>query len=169
MKAKHIVLGLGFVVASMTIGTASVSASPGLIIESQAMYRLYNANSGEHFYTKDTNEKASLVRLGWKDEGIGWYAPSAGSDVYRLYNPNTGDHHYTLNPAEKAMLVTLGWKYEGVGWQSDVNQAVPLYRVYNPYKRGAGSHNYTTNTAEVANLVRIGWKDEGIGWYGVNH
>lgn len=61
------------------------------------LYRLYNPNSGEHFYTKTTGERDNLRKVGWHYEGVGWVAPSTGNPVYRLYNPNAGDHHYTLN------------------------------------------------------------------------
>jgi len=100
------------------------------------MYRLYNPNSGEHFYTSSTEEKSVLVNAGWKYEGIGWTAPSDGDPVYRLYNANAGDHHYTMSEGEKEALVSYGWKYEGIGWYSDANQSVPLYRQYNPNANG---------------------------------
>ena len=133
----------------------------------QDMYRLYNPNSGEHFYTANVNEKSNLIRYGWKDEGIGWTAPTSGDAVYRLYNPNSGDHHYTLSAKEKDNLARIGWKKEGIGWYSDVNKSIPLYRLYNPYAKTA-THHYTSNVAESRMLTLIGWKDEGIGWYGVN-
>ena len=131
------------------------------------MYRVYNPNSGEHFYTASEGEKTHLVAVGWKDEGIGWYAPMESAEpVYRLYNANAGDHHYTMSAGEKDMLVSVGWSYEGIGWYSDPAKSVPLYRQYNPNAK-AGSHNYTTNKAENDMLVRIGWRAEGIGWYGM--
>ena len=92
---------------SITGTTFFVDSIPG------GMHRLYNPNSGEHFYTKDTNEKNWLVSLGWISEGIGWIAPNSSDyPVYRLYNANGGEHHYTMNKAEKDMLVKVGWKYE---------------------------------------------------------
>ncbi len=58
------------------------------------MYRLYNPNSGEHFYTANQKEQKYLVSIGWKVEGKGWDAPDKSEKpVYRLYNPNAGDHH----------------------------------------------------------------------------
>ena len=80
------------------------------------MYRLYNPNSGEHFYTQNVAEKNNLVSKGWKYEGIGWNGPTSGNPVYRLYNPNAGDHHYTLHAYEKDNLIKKGWKYEGLAW-----------------------------------------------------
>ncbi len=136
-------------------------------VKTKTMYRLYNPNSGEHFYTANSSEQKMLVDIGWKDEGTGWIAPeSSKTPVYRLYNPNMGDHHYTKSQAERDMLIGVGWKDEGIGWYSDDTKGTPLYREYNPNQK-AWNHNYTTNQSEHRYLVSIGWKDEGIGWYGV--
>lgn len=144
----------------------SVLIATGEEAHAADMHRLYNPNSGEHFYTATTGEKNHLVKVGWRYEGIGWIAPSSGHAVYRLYNPNAGDHHYTMNANEKNHLVKVGWRYEGIGWYSDIKMTVPLYRAYNPNAK-AGSHNYTVNYAEQKNLLRVGWRDEGIAWYGI--
>lgn len=132
-----------------------------------SMHRLYNPNSGEHFYTASTTERDSLVKLGWKYEGIGWSAPeSSNTPVYRLYNPNAGDHHYTLDAKEKDELVRIGWRDEGIGWYSDDEQAIPVYRQYNPNAK-AGAHNYSSSMDEHQGLIEKSWKGEGIGWYGL--
>ena len=139
-----------------------------VLLGSGEMYRVYNPNSGEHFYTSNKAEKDHLVNLGWKYEGIGWKAPTVSNyPVYRLYNANGGEHHYTMNAAEKNNLVKLGWKYEGIGWFSaDPNDSnsVPLLREYNP-NAFSNNHNYTTNSKEHNWLVGLGWKDEGKAWY----
>lgn len=138
-----------------------------LPVAGQEMYRLYNANTGEHFYTADAAERDDLVALGWEDEGVGWTAPATSDvPVFRLYNPNSGDHHYTTDAAERDNLVLGGWVDEGIGWYSDPNGAVPLYREYNP-NQFACNHNYTTDASEHEQLVSMGWVDEGVGWYGV--
>ncbi len=132
-----------------------------------SMYRLYNPNSGEHFYTADVNEKNNLVSVGWKYEGIGWTAPATSDKpVYRLYNQNGGEHHYTLDASERDFLVSLGWKFEDIGWYSADTNGIPLYRQYNP-NAFANNHNYTADKSENDWLVGLGWKAEGIGWYGV--
>lgn len=135
--------------------------------KSSSVYRIYNPNSGEHFYTENGTEVNNLKKAGWKDEGLGWFAPSSGSNVYRLYNPNAGDHHYTINLNEKNNLVKVGWKYEGVSWYSDNSKRKPLYRLYNPNAKKAGAHHYTPHKWERDNLKKAGWSDEGIGWWGV--
>ncbi len=135
-------------------------------VETQPMYRLYNPNNGEHFYTAHKSESDHLRSLGWRYEGIGWNAPKTSkTPVYRLYNPNAGDHHYTLNKEERDTLVKVGWKPEGIGWYSDDAKGAPLYRQYNPNAK-TGTHNYTVSKAEHDHLVKVGWKAEGIGWYG---
>ena len=138
------------------------------ILPSKVVYRLYNPNSGEHFYTLSEPERNNLISVGWRNEGIGWYSSTDGDPVYRVYNKNAGDHHYTLSKAEIDNLVSLGWTYEGIAWYSPKEKLQPLYRVYNPNCTGAGSHHYTVSLPEKETLVLVGWKDEGIGWYGIN-
>lgn len=144
-----------------------VSLTPIRAEESEiAMFRLYNPNSGEHFYTAQAHEKDYLVQAGWRYEGIGWFAPADGTPVWRLYNPNAGDHHYTIQDHERAALISIGWKDEGMGWYSDPQLRVPLYREYNPNAK-TGTHNYTTSRHEHEAIVSMGWIGEGIGWYGL--
>ncbi|MGI6118955.1 MAG: N-acetylmuramoyl-L-alanine amidase [Bilifractor sp.] len=136
--------------------------------ESVPVYRMYNPNSGEHFYTKSETEKKHLRSLGWKYEGVGWVSPVTSSvQVFRLYNPVAGDHHYTLSSAERDHLVSVGWRYEGIGWYSDENETVPVYRQYNP-NAVSGTHNFTTKKAENDHLAQIGWRAEGISWYSLS-
>ena len=148
-----------------------------LPVAMQTMYRLYNPNSGEHFYTASTSERDSLVQVGWSDEGIGWYAPlDSGTwvyrpyttPVYRLYNPNAsfGDHHYTTSKAECAFLEAAGWSNEGVGWLSTSDEGKALHRLYNP-NADSGAHHYTMSEEEAHYLDSIGWSYEGVGWYGL--
>lgn len=157
----------------MKLAVACIAAALGLTLLAFApqqayagdMYRMYNPNSGEHFYTADSSERNSLYLAGWDYEGIGWVAPDSGSPVYRLYNPNAGDHHYTPSAAERQSLINAGWNDEGEGWKTGGD--VALYRQYNP-NAVTGSHNFTTFQAENDALVRAGWQAEGVGWYGVD-
>ena len=133
------------------------------------MYRLYNPNSGEHFYTSVSSERVNLVSKGWRYEGVGWVAPeSSKAPVYRLYNPNAGDHHYTTDMAERDELAEIGWNYEGVGWYSDTEKTVAVYREYNPNAE-TGSHNFTTSADEDRQLGASGWDREGVAWYALDY
>ena len=136
-------------------------------VGTQAMYRLYNPNSGEHFYTASPVERQAVIDAGWNDEGIGWTAPTEGIQVYRLYNSFAGEHHYTSSEVERDALMAAGWALEEGGWFSDSAGAVPLYRTYNP-NAYANNHHYTTDRGEFEILLSLGWRNEGIGWYGVN-
>ncbi|MDU3612774.1 MAG: glycoside hydrolase family 73 protein [Enterococcus avium] len=142
--------------------TGSSTSTPQPV-QTNAMYRLYNPNSGEHFYTASVAERDTVKKAGWRYEGIGWQAPKSGTPVYRLYNPNAGDHHYTPHAYEKNDLIKKGWRYEGISWYSGGSK--PLYRLYNPNAK-AGAHHYTLLQSERNNLIKHGWRNEGIGWYG---
>ncbi|MBQ8604272.1 MAG: leucine-rich repeat domain-containing protein [Oscillospiraceae bacterium] len=132
-----------------------------------SMYRLYNPNSGEHFYTGSTEERDTLINAGWHYEGVAWNAPVEGEIyIHRVYNPNSGDHHYSASKEEIDMLTSLGWRYEGIAWNSAEEGNVPQYRLYNP-NADCGSHHYTSSTEEMNFLVSLGWIYEGIGWYGI--
>lgn len=137
-------------------------------METALVYRVYNPNSGEHFYTEDVDERNYLVSVGWRDEGIGWQAPKNNKEVpvYRLYNPNAGDHHYTIHADERDHLVSVGWRYENIGWYSDSWKGVEILRVYNPNAKMAGAHHFTTSEIERDHLTSVGWKNEQIGFYG---
>ena len=150
---------------------ASAFAAPDAPLTAQSadtatMYRLYNPNSGEHFYTASPVERQAVIDAGWDDEGEGWTAPTEGVQVYRLYNSFAGEHHYTTSAEERDMLVGAGWTWEEGGWYSDANQAVALYRAYNP-NAFANNHHYTTDWGEFETLLSLGWRDEGVGWHGV--
>lgn len=138
---------------------ASVEASSVL-----SMQRLYNPNSGEHFYTASMIEQQMLVDLGWQAEGVAWNAPLQGLPVYRVYNKGAGDHHYTVSEIEKAQLLALGWQDEGIGWYA-ATKGQAVYRAYNPHAK-TGTHHYTTSQEEIDQLRQLGWHDEGIAWFG---
>lgn len=138
------------------------------------MFRMYNPNSGEHFYTSSDDERNNLVYAGWNFEGGGWLAPASvnSEPVYRLYSGT--DHHYTMDKSERDNLIKLGWKDEGIGWYnvpSNESNRIPLYRQFNPNveptasRNNSGSHNYTLSESENNNLVKAGWRAEGVAWY----
>lgn len=129
------------------------------------MYRLYNPNNKEHFYTASKNERDTLVRIGWgKYEGVAWRAPKEGREVYRLYNPILKDHHYTMDQNEVKVLTTKHhWRNEGVAWYSDGSR--PVYRLFHQGLT-SGSHHYTMSENEVRVLQTRGWRYEGTAWYG---
>lgn len=145
------------------IPTKTKAVEQRVAVKDVPVFRIYNPNSGEHFYTMNGYERDMLKGVGWRYEGIGWRSVLSGLEVYRLYNPNSGEHFYTMNGNERNMLRDIGWRYEGIGWYT-LNSGMPVYRVYNP-NGGVGAHHYTVNGNERDNLRNHGWRYEGIGWY----
>lgn len=125
-----------------------------------AVFRLYNAKNGDHFYTANVDEANSIKKAGWKDEGIAWYHDDKGNPVYRVYNPNSGEHFYTASKKEYDALAVSGWKQEGVAFGS--GKGKPVYRLYNTGPNG--KHFFTTSDKEKDALLKSGWKDEGIAF-----
>ena len=130
-----------------------------------AIHRLYNPYSGEHFFTGYSIERDEVVGVGWKYEGISWYAPqSFGVPVYRLYNKYIGDHLYTADNYERDYLIEVGWNDEGIAFYalpSDSEGGTEVYRLYNPYDY---QHLWTTNKGEYDYLGSIGWNREGVAF-----
>lgn len=159
--------GITYDAASRTLTidfTNAKGASKTITIENTEMtplHRLYNPNSGEHFYTLDQGEKTSLIKAGWHDEGALGKTAVTGEKVYRLYNPNAGDHHYTESVVERDYLISVGWQAEGVAFKSA--GPTEILRLYNP-NAATGSHHYTQHESERNQLVKAGWKAEDIAW-----
>lgn len=141
---------------------------PKDFVEYTDVYRLYNPNSGEHFYTIDSSDKTYLERAGWKYEGVAWKAPvevCSTTPVYRLYNPD-GDHFFTTDYAGKEYLVGLGWTFEKVAFYSDDSNRTSIYRLYNPNAL-QGAHFFTEKASDKDYLERVGWRYEGVGMFGM--
>jgi uncharacterized repeat protein (TIGR02543 family) len=143
-----------------------VKPTPIPAISIFSVYRLYNPNTGEHFYTTSSAEKNFDVKAGWNYEGVGWTAPTTGTPIYRVFNPNAkgGDHYYTKSKAEATSLVAAGWKWDNGGkpvFYSGGSRKV--YVAYNPHAQ-SGAHNYTANITEQNNLLSLGWKYGAVAW-----
>ncbi|MCB2187321.1 MAG: VCBS repeat-containing protein [Deltaproteobacteria bacterium] len=105
----------------------SAEQAPGTV----ALHRLYNPNSGRHYYTKSNAERDALVAAGWnfeRDEGYLFTsadaAPADATEVFHLYHPTIGTHLYTKSASEAAWVVanippwqqhtSLGWAYNSL-------------------------------------------------------
>lgn len=54
-------------------------------INAQPMYRLYNPNSGDHHYMTSAAEKNTLVKIGWRYEGVGWRSDEKKAYPFIVY------------------------------------------------------------------------------------
>lgn len=154
---------------SSSSSNADSSSSQNPSKKEAPVYRLYNPNTGEHFYTMDEAERDALDQIGWKYEGVAWSSDPDDSAlaVYRVYNPNSGDHHYTADQHEYDTLASLGWRKEGISWYSapkNASGARAVYRIYNPNAK-VGQHHFTQNEQEAKTLIRLGWKNENTAFY----
>ena len=104
---KHFITKISLLIVAffMAIAPLPVRADTAELVD---VYRLYNPNSGEHFYTVSAGERDALRKAGWWYEGVGWKAAKEGYDVKRLYNPYVGEHFYTLNSEEQKALEAAG-------------------------------------------------------------
>ena len=129
------------------------------------MFRMYNPNTGEHFYTGSDVEKNNLIVAGWQYEGIGFTFPAnTGAPVYRLFQPSTGEHLYTMDVAEREKLEAEGWNYEGIAFNSAYDTEAVQHRLHNP-NADVGAYHFTFSIEEKNNLIAAGWEYQGIGWY----
>ena len=83
-----------------------------------AIFRMYNPNSGRHYYSVGAGERDSLKGIGWvyeKDEGSIFTALGSGlNEIFKLYNTNSGVHLYTESAATKDAILAA---FPGIWFQ----------------------------------------------------
>lgn len=108
--------------------------------DAEPLYRLYNLQSGQHYYTRNVNERNSLVNInpppesgtdtrtiGWRDEDtVGFISarPQPGMvEIFRLYNTNSGTHLFVEDPQVRDGILA---QFPGI-WveQSSLGYAYP--------------------------------------------
>lgn len=132
------------------------------VSEKDGVYRVYNPNSGEHFFTTSASGVYDLTAIGWKYEGVAWHN-HGDTDVYRLYSGS--EHMYVITVKELADLVIAGWKLEKDAFKCYAeagDDRVPVYRIYN---KNGGKHLFTVSEKERDSLVKAGWTLEGVAFY----
>jgi len=79
------------------------------------VWRVYNENNGDHYFTPNEGEARSIETAGWKVESVPFFAKDAGegTPVYSMYNPYSGEHFMTANAKERDDLVAAGWNHQG--------------------------------------------------------
>ena len=129
------------------------------------LYRVYNPNNGDHYFTTDTGEYKALVAMGWQAEGAPYKVvlnrvTKFGTPIYSAYNPNTGEHLLT-EKGEAEALAQVGWVNEGIKFYTVQNGSESVVRVYNPNTNGP-AHLYT-DASEANGLAKIGWSIDNNG------
>ncbi|MBY0611641.1 MAG: M10 family metallopeptidase C-terminal domain-containing protein [Beijerinckiaceae bacterium] len=161
------------------VSATSISASSfvGLVSSgSQLVYRFYNTQSLDHFYTSNADEAAGLRKNGgaYVYEGTPWATPDKASntiDVYRFYDVVSNTHFFTTNALERDDILARipTYHYEGVGFEAYADSSAPssltLERFYN---KQTGIHHFSASATETlgirAGSAGPGWVDEGPGF-----
>lgn len=134
--------------------------------DSYPVYRFWNAQTGEHFYTADEIEKNKVLTQYstiFQYEGVAFRVFKEQKPgtvrLYRFWNQLNGTHFYTVSEAEKQKLID---KYSNIYifepsvimyvYPGDIERpnALPLYRFWNQQK---DCHFYTTSETEKNNLL----------------
>lgn len=141
------------------------------------VYRLYNPNTGDHFYTTSESEKISLeknLKTPMVSEGIAFYAYSDGSTdkislpVYIFYNSN-GDFYFSTSSDTKNNQLSANSKtiafYASPTAQ---NGALPVYDFYITNNK----HFYTISEEEKDVIVKTlnhSYKLKGVAFYSYSY
>jgi hypothetical protein len=135
------------------------------------LHRLYNPETGDHFYTTDWHESNIAQANGYRYEWVEAFVHKASgwpghplTPLYRLYNPSTGDHFYTTDGDEMFIAQSHGYVYEWIEASvvkpsANVAGYTALYRLYNA---DTGDHLYTTSLAEADYAESVGYVSEGV-------
>lgn len=159
------------------IGDTRIDASTSNIedIDSDAVYRFFNNDTGVHFYTGNETERDTVLELpNFVFEGASYESvdPLTGnpepSPVYRFLNQDTGVHFYTISEAEQAATQELSnFSFEGeafFAYPTEEEGTIPIYRFFNTV---TGAHFYTPSAVERDN-VEANLPDfisEGVAYY----
>jgi hypothetical protein len=161
------------------LGYVSPNEFPG----SMPIYRYYQEQHHDHFYTINAGEIGTTHHghtgnHGYKCEGVLGYAYPADhavNHVYRYFHEGNKDHFYTTNASEigttaHGQVGNHGYKSEGEAFHIFTNHhhgLVPVYRYYHEQNK---DHFYTANAGEIGTTTpgqhgNHGYKCEGVLGY----
>lgn len=125
----------------------------------EAVYRMYNPDHEEHFFTASYEEAVVLLGMGWKPEGVAFITPKESEiPVFRMY---ADKHIFITDIQELHSLVEHKWQFEGIAFHASDSLGIKVYRFYNPNN---GDHLYTASEEEKNSLVAAGWSDEDVAF-----
>ncbi|KAJ6535524.1 hypothetical protein B0H19DRAFT_963544 [Mycena capillaripes] len=133
------------------------------------VYRDFNDNIGDHFYTTNSSEYSSANGGGYFGEGPRFAvfptAQASTVQLIRLWNGGVGDHFFTTDTGEASNAAASGgYVREDLApmfiYPTQVCASVPLYRSYSADKT---DHFYSTSATERDGMT--GYNFEGIAGY----
>ena len=145
----------------------------------QSVFRFYSKNYKGHFYTIDSEERATLMctNPNWKYEGVAYYAATEEVEgtvpLHRFYSKNYRGHFFTVDEDEMWNIrhTNPNWKYEGVAFYVYPNRSADATRsctaIYRFWSKGYRHHFFTIDEDEMWTIrnTNPNWKYEGIAFY----
>ncbi len=142
-------------------------------LNSNAIYRFYNLQTGKHFYSA----AQEAVSVAYNDDAFIFEGPAFGtagnqagtSAVYRFYSAERNSHFYTISDVERDKVIAEipDFAYEGVAYNAFLSSAQGGDALYRFYNTNTNSHFYTTSVTERDSVIN-GQGDfvyEGIAYY----
>lgn len=148
------------------------------------VYRLYNLQTGRHYYTIFAAERDQLVSLvppppegqpdtrttGWRAEGIEGYmfggTATGAQVVYKLYNRVAGVHFYTIRKAERdhvlATFPTVFEEHTALGFAFPIDADGALMVVSPPPLAGVSSQPASAAAADAGVASEVGIAHERL-------
>jgi len=154
-----------------TVAAPVTAYTPG--VSSVGLYRLYNIQTGEHFYTADYAEAFALRGTNYVIEGVegSIFRENFYNSIplYRLYNSSTDRHFYTTSDVELAIVIKQGFMLERregyLASTTDSPSGATLANLYRLYNRITNDHFYTKNPSEADAAAQSGYTREGSMGY----
>jgi Repeat of unknown function (DUF5648) len=143
-------------------------------VNSNAIYRFYNSQTGKHFYA--AGQEATIVASNedaFVFEGAAFGTANgiaSGTDeVFRFYSAQRNSHFYTISEAERDYVLqnVKDFAYEGVAYNAFTGPAQGGEELYRFYNTSTNSHFYTTSEAErdFVQTSQPTYVYEGIAYY----
>lgn len=160
--------------AARPVGDSPASV-PDVAVERQATYRLYNTQTGAHFFTTSIVERDDALRntSAFQYEGIAFYTSATQAagllPVHRFFGLDTGVHFYTISEAEKVHIETNlpRLRYEGVAYYASPVGSSGVSALTRFYVPSRGIHFYTADAGEAVNIRTTNplYAWEGLSYY----
>ena len=142
--------------------SSSSSSSSTSYPKTVAVYRLFNAATGDHFYTSNEEERDLIIEEDtnevWADEGVAFQtAVTSDTPVYRLFDLENGNHIYTIDATVRDAYVANGCRDEGIAWYATGTVGRKVYKLTDA---NTGKITYTTSLEEASILQEAGFTCE---------
>lgn len=166
-NAKNYLISNGWKPRFSNVVEGALLSSNSKDLSWKAWHRIYNPNTGAHYYTYHPHLISQAVSQGNIDEGIHGYVypvssnsfhPTGTVPLYELFNTTKTKYLYTIHRDEFESYLSRGWKYS----EENSHQGVTAY-IYKNFPYGAGQPSVTyvngyfyltyTDTTGSANLV----------------